>query len=151
MHRLSPRRRYIPHERRRGARPVANNMRYYKGGETVFNNHQMCDVTSELSPRSFRRPHLIQPQKPDCKIIDMLPGQPPQVTFFCSSLDKTCAFQFWTTQVESFYCALEECDSAHVPGWDTNSTAYACERVKCACVPGRFICGVLVSVSVSFC
>ena len=39
----------------------------------------------------------------------------------------------------------------YVPEWDTNSTAYACERVKCACVPGRFICGVFVSVSISFC
>ncbi|EDR02150.1 uncharacterized protein LACBIDRAFT_309799 [Laccaria bicolor S238N-H82] len=108
--------------------PVAN-MTCYKGGETVFNNHQMCDITNR-------------------KIIDMLPGRPPQVTFSCSSLDKTCAFQFWTAQVESFYCALEECTSAHVPGWDTNSTVYACERVKCACVPGRFICGKDGSVDI---
>ena len=26
--------------------PVSANMTCYKGGQTVFNNHQMCDVTS---------------------------------------------------------------------------------------------------------
>ena len=26
---------------------VENNMTCYKGGETVFQNYQMCDVTSE--------------------------------------------------------------------------------------------------------
>ena len=71
----------------------------------------------------------------------MLPGRPPQVTFSCDSHDGTCAFQFWTAQVESFYCALEECSSENVPGYDTNSTVYACEKIKCSCVPGRFICG----------
>ena len=71
----------------------------------------------------------------------MLPDRPPQVTFSCDSLDRTCAFQFWTAQVESFYCSLEGCDSEHKPGYDTNTTIYACEKVKCSCVPGRFICG----------
>ncbi|KAF5374447.1 hypothetical protein D9615_009108 [Tricholomella constricta] len=105
------------------------NMTCYKGGETVFNNHQMCDVTNR-------------------KIIDMLPGRPPQVTFSCDSSDKTCAFQFWTAQIESFYCALEECTSENKPGYDTNSTVYACEKIKCSCVPGRFICGEDGSVDI---
>ncbi|KAG6840427.1 hypothetical protein C0991_006777 [Blastosporella zonata] len=105
------------------------NMTCYKGGETVFNNHQMCDVTNR-------------------KIIDMLPGRPPQVTFSCDSSDGTCAFQFWTAQVESFYCALEQCSSENQPGYDTNSTVYACEKVKCSCVPGRFICGEDGSVDI---
>ncbi|TFK36706.1 hypothetical protein BDQ12DRAFT_609378 [Crucibulum laeve] len=108
--------------------PVAN-MTCYKGGETVFNNHQMCDVTN-------------------IKIVDMLPDRPPQVTFSCSTHDDTCAFQFWTAQVESFYCALEECTSENKPGYDTNSTIYACEKIKCACVPGRFICGENGSVDI---
>ncbi|KAG6843781.1 hypothetical protein H0H87_000561 [Tephrocybe sp. NHM501043] len=89
----------------------------------------MCDVTNR-------------------KIIDMLPGRPPQVTFSCDSSDRTCAFQFWTAQVESFYCALEECSSATQPGYDTNSTVYACEKIKCSCVPGRFICGEDGSVDI---
>ncbi|KAG6879786.1 hypothetical protein C0992_011584 [Termitomyces sp. T32_za158] len=83
-----------------------SNMTCYKGGETVFNNHQMCDVTNR-------------------KILDMLPGRPPQVTFSCEKSDRTCSFQFWTAEVESFYCALEECDSETKPGYDTNSTIYA--------------------------
>ena len=45
----------------------------------------------------------------DHKIIDMLPDWPPQVTFSCDNRDQTCTFQFWTAQVESFYCALDQC------------------------------------------
>ncbi|KAG6914930.1 hypothetical protein DXG01_014394 [Tephrocybe rancida] len=105
------------------------NMTCYKGGETVFNNHQMCDVTNR-------------------KIIDMLPDRPPQVTFSCDTSDHTCAFQFWTAQVESFYCALEQCSSSTQPGYDTNSTVYACDKIKCSCVPGRFICGEDGSVDI---
>lgn len=114
------------------------NMTCYKGGETVFNNHQMCDVTSESIAQ-----HIVAAlmAATDRKIIDMLPGRPPQVTFSCDSRDHTCAFQFWTAQVESFYCALEQCSSESQPGYDTNSTVYACEKIKCSCVPGRFICG----------
>ncbi|KAF8625236.1 hypothetical protein AX17_006902, partial [Amanita inopinata Kibby_2008] len=105
------------------------NMTCYKGGETVFNNHQMCNVTNR-------------------KILDMLPGRPPQVTFSCDSHERTCAFQFWTAEVESFYCALDECSSQTQPGYDTNTTTYACERIKCSCVPGRFICGEDGSVDI---
>lgn len=116
-----------------------SNMTCYQGGETVFNNHQMCDVTSQSCPSGSSV--LCADLTTDRKIIDMLPGRPPQVTFSCDKLDKTCAFQFWTAEVESFYCALEECSSETRPGYDTNSTIYACERIKCSCVPGRFICG----------
>lgn len=85
----------------------------------------------------------------DRKILDMLPGRPPQVTFSCEKSDRTCSFQFWTAEVESFYCALEECHSETKPGYDTNSTIYACEKIKCSCVPGRFICGEDGSVGMS--
>ncbi|TFK93640.1 hypothetical protein K466DRAFT_537493 [Polyporus arcularius HHB13444] len=98
------------------------NMTCYKGGETVFNNHQMCDVTNR-------------------KILDMLPDRPPQVTFSCDKESDMCHFQFWTAQVESFYCQLSECDSRLDPGVDKNTTVYACEHIECKCVPGRFICG----------
>jgi hypothetical protein len=106
------------------------NMTCYRGGETVFNNHQMCDVTNR-------------------KIIDMLPDRPPQVTFSCDSSDKTCAFQFWTAQVESFYCSLNECESKTTPGYDKNTTTYDCAKIQCKCVPGRFICGENGSVDIS--
>ncbi|KAF8268139.1 hypothetical protein EI94DRAFT_1212790 [Lactarius quietus] len=105
------------------------NMTCYKGGETVFNNHQFCDVTNR-------------------KILDMLPGRPPQVTFSCDKTDATCDFQFWTAQVESFYCALDTCKTEVIPGYDTNTTSYLCEKIKCSCVPGRFICGEDGSVDI---
>ncbi|KAF8501793.1 hypothetical protein F5888DRAFT_1608792, partial [Russula emetica] len=105
------------------------NMTCYKGGETVFNNHQFCDVTNR-------------------KILDMLPGRPPQVTFSCDKRDATCDFQFWTAQVESFYCALDTCKTEVIPGYDSNVTSYQCEKMRCSCVPGRFICGEDGSVDI---
>lgn len=77
----------------------------------------------------------------DRKILDMLPDRPPQVTFSCDTADSTCSFQFWTAQQESFYCGLDNCISESKPGYDTNSTAYACNKIKCRCIPGRFLCG----------
>ncbi|KAF8972288.1 hypothetical protein BDZ97DRAFT_1784054 [Flammula alnicola] len=73
------------------------NMTCYKGGEAVFNNHKCVIVLIGI---------------PDRKIIDMLPGRPPQVTFSCDTTQQTCAFQFWVAQ-----------------------------KIKCKCVPDRFICG----------
>ncbi|KAJ7679240.1 hypothetical protein DFH06DRAFT_507364 [Mycena polygramma] len=105
-------------------------MRCYTGGETVFNNHQMCNVTNR-------------------KIIDQVGAhRPVQVTFSCDRPTETCSFQFWVDEVESFYCALEQCDSSSTPGYDTNTTTYACDRIKCSCIPGRFICGEDGSVNI---
>lgn len=80
----------------------------------------------------------------------MLPGRPPQVTFSCDAQDDTCAFQFWTAQVESFYCALEECESKTERSYASNTTSYQCEKIKCKCVPGRFICGEDGSIGTCF-
>ncbi|KAH7884256.1 hypothetical protein F5I97DRAFT_1888019 [Phlebopus sp. FC_14] len=107
-----------------------SNMTCYKGGETVFSNHQMCDITNR-------------------KILDMLPDRPPQVTFSCENATSSCSFQFWTAQQESFYCALDTCTSESRPGYDTNSTIYACEHIKCKCIPGKFLCGEDGSVDIS--
>jgi len=84
---------------------------------------------------------LLETRNADRKILDMLPGRPPQVTFSCDKTDATCDFQFWTAQVESFYCALETCETEVIPGYDSNTTSYQCKKMKCSCVPGRFICG----------
>lgn len=119
---------------------VAVNMTCYKGGETVFNNHQMCDVTS-VFPSLSQYTTLLIAILIDKKILDMLPGRPPQVTFSCDKSDATCAFQFWVAQVESFYCGLDNCTSVATPGYNYNTTEYKCEKIKCKCVPGRFICG----------
>ncbi|KAF8196368.1 hypothetical protein K438DRAFT_1968080 [Mycena galopus ATCC 62051] len=113
-----------------GGTPVENeeeDMRCYKGGETVFSNHQMCNVTNR-------------------KIIDVVGADRAiQVTFSCDGPDKTCSFQFWVAEVESFYCALNQCESSN----NTNVTAHTCEHIKCSCVPGRFICGENGSVNIA--
>ncbi|KAJ7253437.1 hypothetical protein C8J57DRAFT_1348076 [Mycena rebaudengoi] len=105
-------------------------MRCYTGGETVFNNHQMCDVTNR-------------------KILDTVgTDRAVQVTFSCDTRDATCAFQFWVAEIESFYCALDDCKSSTTSSYDSNTTTYACEHMKCSCIPGRFICGEDGSVNI---
>jgi hypothetical protein len=96
----------------------------YQGGETVFNNHQFCDVTNK-------------------GIVDALPGRAPQVTFACDKNTTKCDFQFWVDQVESFYCTLNECDSGLERGYEngTDVLTYGCKKMRCGCVPGRFLCG----------
>ncbi|KAF8754392.1 ABC-2 type transporter [Rhizoctonia solani] len=108
--------------------PVAN-MTCYKGGVTVEENFQMCDVTNR-------------------KILDMLPDRPPQVTFSCNKEDSTCAFQFWIGQVESFYCALDQCENSLKVGYDSNTTTYHCDKIKCQCVTGRMLCGEEGSIDI---
>ncbi|KZT01551.1 uncharacterized protein LAESUDRAFT_752603 [Laetiporus sulphureus 93-53] len=107
-----------------------NNMTCYKGGVTVFENHQICKVTNR-------------------KILDMLPDRPPEVTFSCNTAEATCQFQFWTAQEESFYCSLDTCKSSIDVGFDFNTTKYECENIQCKCVPGRFICGENGSVDIT--
>ncbi|PAV16171.1 abc transporter [Pyrrhoderma noxium] len=106
------------------------NMTCYKGGDAVFNNHQMCDVTNP-------------------GIIALLPDRPPQVTFSCNKIDGTCLFQFWVNRVESFYCGLESCKSKVVQEPGSNKTVYECEDIQCSCIPGRFICGENGSVDIT--
>jgi hypothetical protein len=113
----------LPEDSDNGGDIGAANMTCFKGGETVFENHQTCDVTNR-------------------KILDMLPDRPPEVTFSCDKEAATCQFQFWTAQVESFYCSLDTCTSPGTTiGHDKNVTKYDCEHIQCKCVPGRFICG----------
>lgn len=46
----------------------------YQNGDVVKENYQMCDVTNT-------------------KIVEILKGQRPQVTFSCNAVDGKCAFQ----------------------------------------------------------
>lgn len=119
--------------------PVAN-MTCHKDGLTVQENFQMCDVTSESSQR-FKLIWMESKVAVDRKIVDQLPGRPPQVTFSCNKEDETCAFQFWVGQKESFYCALDHCSGSLNVGYDTNVTQYECEKIKCQCITGRMLCG----------
>ncbi|KAJ7081875.1 hypothetical protein B0H15DRAFT_890062 [Mycena belliarum] len=105
-------------------------MTCYQGGETVFNNHQICNVTNR-------------------KIIDQVGAdRAVQVTFSCDRPSETCSFQFWVAEVESFYCALDQCASSTIPGYDANTTTYTCDHMKCSCIPNRFICGEDGSVNI---
>ncbi|KAK4051863.1 FAD-dependent urate hydroxylase [Microbotryomycetes sp. JL201] len=102
----------------------------YKQGYAVREMHQMCDVTNR-------------------KILDMLPGRAPQVTFNCDTSSSTCGFQFWIGRNESFYCGLSNCTSSLEVGYDFNTTEYNCEKVSCACIPGKMLCGEDGSVDIT--
>lgn len=120
------------------------NMTCYKGGDVVFQNHQVCDVTSaslaSLGSAASNHLRLI-----DQGIVQMLPDKPPQGTFSCDASDNTCLFQFWVGRKESFYCGLDTCKYSVDPR--SNLTSYECEHMKCSCIPGRFLCGEEGSVS----
>ncbi|ORZ12015.1 hypothetical protein BCR42DRAFT_332368 [Absidia repens] len=102
--------------------PTGQNGTCYRGGLTVFENHQMCNVTNR-------------------KIIETLKDQIPQVTFTCDRRDETCDFQFWVDQVESFYCHLDTCEFDQVHDYDRNSTKYNCKNISCRCIKDEFLCG----------
>lgn len=102
----------------------------YKGGILVKKNHQMCNVTNR-------------------KILDILNGKIPQVTFSCNETAKDCNFQFWVDQRESFFCGLDECEFQHEQKGNTNITKYHCPNVACKCVPDRMLCGEAGSIDIS--
>ncbi|CAG8596413.1 4749_t:CDS:10 [Funneliformis mosseae] len=102
--------------------PTGQNGTCYKGGLTVYENFQMCDVKNK-------------------KILDMLPDQPPQVTFSCHRKKETCDFQFWINQTESFFCHLDECSFDQEITYDQNITQYNCQQIKCKCKVGEMLCG----------
>ncbi|KAI4184405.1 MAG: hypothetical protein L6R41_004757 [Letrouitia leprolyta] len=101
----------------------------YKQGIVVKENHQMCDVTNR-------------------KILDQLKEKKPQITFACNAEHGTCNFQFWVGKVESFYCDLDTCEFSHKSDYDKNTTRYECENIRCACVPGRMLCGEPGSIDI---
>ncbi|KAJ1813359.1 (ABC) transporter, partial [Coemansia sp. RSA 2599] len=61
------------------------------------------------------------------------------MTFGCNRDSSSCSAQFWLSGKESFYCDLDQCN---IGTWGSNSTAAInCKRMKCQCIPGRFLCG----------
>lgn len=102
----------------------------YQNGEVVHENFQMCDVTNR-------------------KIVDILEGKKPQVTFTCNAGDATCAFEFWVEERESFYCTLDTCQSGTDNTYDQNATTYRCETIECKCIPDRMLCGENGSVDIT--
>ncbi|KAL8286472.1 hypothetical protein RQP46_004489 [Phenoliferia psychrophenolica] len=102
----------------------------YQQGFGIREVFQMCDVTNR-------------------KILDMLPGRPPQVTFTCDVPSSTCGFQFWIGKIESFYCGLSNCSTTFEVGFDSNYTEVNCKTMECACIPGKMLCGEDGSVDIS--
>ncbi|KAF9352414.1 hypothetical protein BGX34_012170 [Mortierella sp. NVP85] len=121
--------------------PTGKNGTCYQGGLTVHESFQQCDVTNR-------------------KILDTLgPDQPPAITFSCNQQNKTCDFQFWVAEEESFYCHLDEEKSTPYAKatWLSNElevkhddtvTTYKCEKIKCSCIPDRMLCGKDGSVNI---
>jgi len=102
----------------------------YTNGEVVKHNYQICDVVND-------------------KIKNLLGTQKPQVTFTCKKEDATCQFQFWVDERESFYCDLDTCESDTGFSESLNTTSYACENIKCSCVPDRMLCGENGSIDIT--
>lgn len=100
----------------------------YRGGALVHKGFQGCDVTNE-------------------KILQVLHGQKPQVTFSCDRAKEECNFQFWVDQIESFYCGLDNCTFEH--NINDNTTHYKCANAQCKCVPGTLLCGLKGSIDIS--
>ncbi|CUM63291.1 uncharacterized protein PRCAT00000862001 [Priceomyces carsonii] len=100
----------------------------YKQGIIIKKFHLMCDVTNK-------------------KIISILKGRKPEVTFSCNKESNTCNFQFWIAQKESFYCDLNKCEFEYDS--KSNSTRYNCDKVDCKCLPGRMLCGEAGSIDIS--
>lgn len=102
----------------------------FQGGLLVNKNHQMCDVTNR-------------------KILDILKGSIPQVTFACNRTGRDCDFQFWVDEKESFYCGLNNCEFAVDAKSDTNVTKYTCPDISCRCLPDRMLCGEAGSIDIT--
>lgn len=102
----------------------------YKGGILVNKNHQMCNVTNR-------------------KILDILKGKIPQVTFSCNKTSGDCNFQFWVDEKESFYCGLNKCEFEVEEQYGANVTKYSCPNIHCECMPGRMLCGEAGSIDIS--
>ncbi|KAJ8100531.1 hypothetical protein POJ06DRAFT_106161 [Lipomyces tetrasporus] len=102
----------------------------YTGGMAVKENFQMCNVTNR-------------------KILDILEGKLPQVTFSCNRTSESCNFQFWIDEIESFYCGLNNCDFTAESTGTTNKTSYECKDIECACLPDRMLCGEDGSIDIT--
>lgn len=100
----------------------------YKNGMIVNKLYQGCNVTNE-------------------KILQILKGKLPQVTFSCNRKQKDCKFQFWIDQIESFYCGLDDCSFEY--DLNSNSSHYSCENVHCKCLPDTMLCGAQGSIDIS--
>lgn len=100
----------------------------YKQGMIVNRVFQGCDVTNE-------------------KIIQILDGKKPQISFECDKNKDYCNFQFWIDEIESFYCGLDTCTFDY--DLNKNTSHYTCDNAYCSCIPGTMLCGKSGSIDIS--
>lgn len=115
---------------RLGDETLGEDARCYRGGATVRQGYYQCDVLNR-------------------KMVELLPGRPPRVTYSCDESQHTCELQFWIGSRESFYCHMNDCAHELHRGADANRTLSTCGRAQCACIPGRTLCGEGGSVDVT--
>jgi hypothetical protein len=103
----------------------------YSSLVAVRQNHLQCAVTN---PAILKLLNKDQPPEVtiSCKAPEASPQDPTNLVL------SSCSFQFWTGGIESFYCDLTQCNSQRTSG---NSSQYLCNDIKCACIPGKFLCG----------
>ncbi|KAJ1864810.1 (ABC) transporter [Coemansia sp. RSA 989] len=101
--------------------PTGEGGRCYNGSELITNVVGQCTVGNKGLSRYL----------PD--------GVMPKMTFGCNRDTESCSAQFWISGKEAFYCDLDQCN---IDTWGPRSTAAIdCQRMKCSCIPGRFLCG----------
>ncbi|KAJ2826182.1 (ABC) transporter [Coemansia erecta] len=101
--------------------PTGEGGRCYNGSELITNVVGQCTVGNKGLSRYL----------PD--------GVMPKMTFGCDRATQSCNAEFWISGKEAFYCSLDQCD---IGTWGAESTASIdCQRMKCSCIPGRFLCG----------
>ncbi|KAF7789625.1 hypothetical protein EIP86_000571 [Pleurotus ostreatoroseus] len=99
--------------------PIGN-MTCYTGGDTVIENHQICNVTNR-------------------KILDMLPDRPPEVTFSCDKLDNITDFlKTMITGPASFSCKTGQGCKFEEPGMnDLILTFFGDSSISLECDSGE--------------
>lgn len=70
----------------------------------------------------------------------MLKDKKPEISLSCNIPSKSCNFQFWAAQRESFFCELNECETTEQKLGGVNSTETICKNMNCRCFPGRLLC-----------
>ncbi|KAI8880915.1 hypothetical protein K501DRAFT_286647 [Backusella circina FSU 941] len=66
------------------------------------------------------------------------------VSLSCEWEHDSCVFQFWKDSEEQFYCELSECSQTTSGDSDVHGR---CEKAKCGCMKGAFMCGKEVDMS----
>jgi hypothetical protein len=107
-----------------------NNATCYNSIIPITENFALCNITSYF--------HL----KSDTNIVKKIEDigkRLPQISWSCNNKESLCNFQFWASEIESFYCSLSGCHSEFESS--TNVSTIMCSTMSCRCYPGQLLCG----------